>query len=101
MNRATPALLLLALLSYSALAAAQVVTPSLASDNGAGGGCPDAAVEAVAAEGLGRPDDVPPPAAASVAAEVPARSTPVRSTPPAVRPKPAMRWHSFLPGMMK
>lgn len=96
MTRAAPALLLIALLSYSALAACQVVTPSLASDNGAGGGCPDAAVEAAATAGIGRPDDIPPPAAATVAAEVPARST-----PPAVRPKPAMRWHSFLPGMMK
>lgn len=87
------------LLTFSALAAAQVVTPSHAGNNGGGGGCPETAIEAAASEGVGRPDDVAPPAAATVAAEVPARSAPVRTTPQAVRPK--MRWHSFLPGMMK
>lgn len=84
---------------FSAIAAAQVVTPSLASEDG-GGGCPDAATPDAepATPAVGRADDVAPPAAA---AEVPARTTPLRPAPPAVRPKPVMRWHSFLPGMMK
>lgn len=95
--------LTLFLLSMSALAAAQVITPSMADGNGAGGNCPEAAAAAAAPASAeeGRPDDVAVPAAAAgpASGELPARSAPPRPTP-SVRPK-TMRWHSFLPGMMK
>ena len=87
------------LLSMPALAAAQVVTPNHASGDGASSACPEEQRIADAAPVEGRADDVAlPPAAA--AAVVPAKAAPPRSMP-AVRPKSGMRWHSFLPGMMK
>lgn len=87
------------LLSMSALAAAQVVTPNHASGDGAGSSCPEEKRLADATLAEGRADDVAlPPAAA--AAVVPTKAAPPRATP-AVRPKSGMRWHSFLPGMMK
>ena len=87
------------LLSMSALAAAQVVTPNHASGDGANTSCPDEKRVADTTPVEGRPDDValPPAAAAPV---VPAKAAPARTTP-TVRPKSGMRWHSFLPGMMK
>ena len=86
------------LLSMSAFAAAQVVTPNHASGDGSGATCPEARTAAEVAPVQGRPDDVAVPAAAVQAP--PAKVAPARSTP-AVRPKSGMRWHSFLPGMMK
>lgn len=82
------------LLSMSALAAAQVVTPNHASGDGANTTCPDEKGVADVTPEEGRADDValPPAATAPVA--------PPR-TAPSVRPKSGMRWHSFLPGMMK
>lgn len=87
------------LLSVSALAAAQVVTPNHASGDGANTSCPDAVRADAAASAEGRPDDVALPPAA-VMPTVPAKAAPAKATP-SMRPKTGMRWHSFLPGMMK
>lgn len=87
------------LLSLSCIATAQVVTPNHASDNGANPGCPEAPAAESAPPDVGRHDDVPPPAGA-LSETVQVKTAPVASTP-SVRPKNPMRWHSFLPGMMK
>ena len=90
--------LTLALLSFCTLASAQMVTPSHASGDGSSPGCPDSS-NLTAAAPEGRPDDVAlPPAAATITP--PAKLAPAASHP-GVRPKAPMRWHSFLPGMMK
>jgi hypothetical protein len=87
------------LLSMSALAAAQVVTPNHASGDGANTACPDEERVAEVTPEEGRADDVALPPAA-VTPVLPAKAAPARSAP-SVRPKTGMRWHSFLPGMMK
>lgn len=100
--------LALCLLTPCAAVQAQVVpTAGLATGDGSGGGCPDAATTAepvpaaAASRTEGRPDDVPAAGAVAseAAGEVPAKSTPQPAA--LVRPKAPMRWHSFLPGMMK
>jgi hypothetical protein len=87
------------LLSLSTFAAAQVVTPNHASGDGANTSCPDEVRAEANASAEGRPDDVALPPAA-VAPAVPAKAVPAKATP-SIRPKTGMRWHSFLPGMMK
>lgn len=86
------------LLSMSAFCAAQVVTPNHASGDGTNANCPESRSAAEVAPIEGRADDLAPPVAATQA--LPAKAAPPRATP-AVRPKTGMRWHSFLPGMMK